>query len=320
MFDRLTAVAAPLPIANVDTDMVIPARFMKALSPHRTGAASVQELRYTPDGLEREDFVLNRGATRGAQILIADRNFGCGSSREHAVWALRDFGIRCVIAPSFGDIFSNNARKNGLLLIRLPAAICDRLRDEVALAQFAPMTVDLSSSASRWRRVKASILPSTPTIAARCWTDATTSRAPCGTRPRSPASKRRPRPDPSSVRIAGSAMQPAIALAAASAGLIRWVRPPRPCRFSKLRFDVAAQRSPGKRRSAFIPTHIEQPGSRQSKPAARRMRSIPSASACRLTSPDPGTTMARTWSATRRPSTTAATTRRSSMRLLVQLR
>lgn len=143
MFDRLTAVAAPLPIANVDTDMVIPARFMKALSRTGLGRHLFQELRYTPDGLEREDFVLNRGATRDAQILIADRNFGCGSSREHAVWALRDFGIRCVIAPSFGDIFSNNARKNGLLLIRLPAAICDRLRDEVALAQFAPMTVDL---------------------------------------------------------------------------------------------------------------------------------------------------------------------------------
>ena len=135
MFDRLTAVAAPLPIANLDTDMVIPARFMKALSRTGLGRHLFQELRYTPDGVEREDFVLNRGATRGAQILIADRNFGCGSSREHAVWALRDFGIRCVIAPSFGDIFSNNARKNGLLLIRL--------RDEVTLAQFAPMTVDL---------------------------------------------------------------------------------------------------------------------------------------------------------------------------------
>lgn len=144
MFTRLTAVAAPLPIANVDTDMVIPARFMKALSRTGLGRHLFQELRYTPDGLEREDFVLNRGATRGAQILIADRNFGCGSSREHAVWALHDFGIRCVIAPSFGDIFSNNARKNSLLLIRLPAAICDRLRDEVALAQFAPMTVDLA--------------------------------------------------------------------------------------------------------------------------------------------------------------------------------
>ena len=145
MFDRLTAVAAPLPIANLDTDMVIPARFMKALSRTGLGRHLFQELRYTPDGVEREDFVLNRGATRGAQILIADRNFGCGSSREHAVWALRDFGIRCVIAPSFGDIFAGNARKNGLLLIRLPDESCARLRDEIALAQYAPIEVDLEA-------------------------------------------------------------------------------------------------------------------------------------------------------------------------------
>ena len=142
-FDRLTATAAPLPLANVDTDMVIPARYMTSLTRDGLGRHLFHELRYRDDGAERDSFILNRGPCRNAQILIADRNFGCGSSREHAVWALRDFGIRCVIAPSFGDIFSNNARKNGLLLIRLPAAICDRLRDEVALAQFAPMTVDL---------------------------------------------------------------------------------------------------------------------------------------------------------------------------------
>lgn len=142
-FERLTASAAPLPIANVDTDMVIPARFMKALTRSGLGRHLFQELRYADDGAERDDFVLNRAPTREARILIADRNFGCGSSREHAVWALFDFGIRCVIAPSFGDIFSNNARKNGLLLIRLAEPICDRLREEVALAQFAPITVDL---------------------------------------------------------------------------------------------------------------------------------------------------------------------------------
>lgn len=142
-FERLTAIAAPLPIANVDTDMVIPARFMKALTRSGLGRHLFQELRYAADGAERDDFVLNRAPTREARILIADRNFGCGSSREHAVWALFDFGIRCVIAPSFGDIFSNNARKNGLLLIRLAEPICDRLREEVALAQFAPITVDL---------------------------------------------------------------------------------------------------------------------------------------------------------------------------------
>lgn len=143
IFTRLTAVAAPLPLANVDTDMIIPAHFMKALSRSGLGRHLFQELRYASDGSAREDFVLNGAACRAAQILIADRNFGCGSSREHAVWALTDFGIRCVIAPSFGDIFSNNARKNGLLLIRLPAEVCERLREEIALAQFAPLTVDL---------------------------------------------------------------------------------------------------------------------------------------------------------------------------------
>lgn len=143
-FTRLTAVAAPLPLANVDTDMIIPAQYMKALSRSGLGRHLFQELRYTTDGAERGDFILNHNAGRTARILIADRNFGCGSSREHAIWALTDFGIRCVVAPSFGDIFSNNARKNGLLLIRLPDDVCVRLREAVALAQFAPMTVDLA--------------------------------------------------------------------------------------------------------------------------------------------------------------------------------
>ncbi|PKP99032.1 MAG: 3-isopropylmalate dehydratase small subunit [Alphaproteobacteria bacterium HGW-Alphaproteobacteria-13] len=140
---RLTGVAAPLPLANVDTDMIIPARFMKALTRDGLGRHLFRELRYTAGGGERSGFILNRETCRAARILIADRNFGCGSSREHAVWALTDFGIRCVIAPSFGDIFASNARKNGLLLIRLPDALCRRLRDEVELSQFAPMTVDL---------------------------------------------------------------------------------------------------------------------------------------------------------------------------------
>ena len=142
-FTRLTAVAAPLALTNVDTDMIIPARFMKALTRGGLGRHLFQEMRYAPDGSERTSFILNRGPTRQARILIADRNFGCGSSREHAVWALADFGIRCVIAPSFGDIFSNNARKNGLLLIRLPDEVCAQLREDAALAQYAPMTVDL---------------------------------------------------------------------------------------------------------------------------------------------------------------------------------
>ena len=144
-FVRVRGVAAPLPLANVDTDMIIPARFMKALTRGGLGAHLFQELRFELDGSERADFILNQPSCRNAEILIADRNFGCGSSREHAVWALDDFGIRCVIAPSFGDIFASNARKNGLLLIRLPDAYCDRLRRDVALSQHAPVEVDLEA-------------------------------------------------------------------------------------------------------------------------------------------------------------------------------
>ena len=142
-FIRVKAVAAPLPLTNVDTDMIIPAEYMKALTRSGLGRHLFRELRFDGDGRERADFILNRPACREARILVADRNFGCGSSREHAVWALADFGIRCVIAPSFGDIFAGNARKNGLLLIRLPDETCSRLRDEIALAQYAPIEVDL---------------------------------------------------------------------------------------------------------------------------------------------------------------------------------
>ena len=148
-FVRVTAVAAPLPLANVDTDMIIPARFMKALTRDGLGKHLFQELRYAGDGRERADFILNRPACRHAGILVADRNFACGSSREHAAWALTDFGIRCVVAPSFGDIFASNARKNGLLLIRLPDAVCERLRSEIALSQYAPVEVDLEAQTIR---------------------------------------------------------------------------------------------------------------------------------------------------------------------------
>lgn len=144
-FTRLTATAAPLPLANIDTDLIIPARFMKALTRDGLGAHLFQEMRFTPDGNERDDFILNRASCRRAQILVADRNFGCGSSREHAIWALVGFGIRCVIAPSFGDIFANNARKNGLLLIRLPDDICAHLREQSALSQYAPISIDLEA-------------------------------------------------------------------------------------------------------------------------------------------------------------------------------
>lgn len=148
-FVRIRAVAAPLPLANVDTDMIIPARYMKALTRSGLGGHLFRELRFDEENLERGDFVLNRPAFRKAQILVADRNFGCGSSREHAVWALTDFGIRCVIAPSFGDIFAGNARKNGLLLIRLPDATCARLRGEIAHAQNARIEVDLADQQIR---------------------------------------------------------------------------------------------------------------------------------------------------------------------------
>jgi 3-isopropylmalate/(R)-2-methylmalate dehydratase small subunit len=145
----MKAVAAPLPLANVDTDMIIPAQYMKSLTRTGLGKHLFRELRFVDDGSEHGDFILNRPACRKAGILVADRNFGCGSSREHAVWALTDFGIRCVIAPSFGDIFAGNARKNGLLLIRLPDATCARLRDEIALAQYAPVEVDLDAQQIR---------------------------------------------------------------------------------------------------------------------------------------------------------------------------
>lgn len=148
-FIRMKAVAAPLPLANVDTDMIIPAQYMKALTRTGLGKHLFRELRFADDGSQRGDFILNRPACREAGILVADRNFGCGSSREHAVWALTDFGIRCVVAPSFGDIFAGNARKNGLLLIRLPDESCARLRDEIALTQYAPIEVDLDAQQIR---------------------------------------------------------------------------------------------------------------------------------------------------------------------------
>lgn len=142
-FTRIVAPAAPLALADVDTDRIIPARYMKGLTRDGLGAHLFQEMRYDDAGHERPDFILNHPACRHAQVIVADRNFGCGSSREHALWALTDFGVRCVIAPSFGDIFSGNARKNGVLLIRLPEEICDRLRTEIELSQYAPITVDL---------------------------------------------------------------------------------------------------------------------------------------------------------------------------------
>jgi 3-isopropylmalate/(R)-2-methylmalate dehydratase small subunit len=142
-FTELTAVAAPLPLANVDTDKIIPARFLKTIKRTGLGVHLFDSLRYK-DGQERPDFVLNQAPYRQAEILIAHENFGCGSSREHAPWALLDFGIRCVIAPDFADIFHNNCFKNGILPVRLPRAVCDELMEDARLGGNARLTVDLN--------------------------------------------------------------------------------------------------------------------------------------------------------------------------------
>jgi len=142
-FTTLTATAAPLPLANVDTDKIIPARFLKTIHRNGLGKNLFDTLRYDEAGAEKPDFVLNQPAFRQANILIAHENFGCGSSREHAPWALLDFGIRCVIAPSFADIFHNNCFKNGILPIVLPREVCDRLMDDARLGTNARLTVDL---------------------------------------------------------------------------------------------------------------------------------------------------------------------------------
>ncbi len=142
-FTTLTAVAAPLPIANVDTDKIIPARFLKTIKRTGLGVNLFDTLRYDSDGQERPDFILNQEPYRHAQILIAHENFGCGSSREHAPWALLDFGIRCIIAPDFADIFHNNTFKNGILPIRLPREVCDLLMQDASLGGNARLTVDL---------------------------------------------------------------------------------------------------------------------------------------------------------------------------------
>ena len=143
-FTTLTGVAAPLPMANVDTDKIIPARFLKTIKRTGLGIHLFDTLRYDGAGAERPDFVLNQPAYRGAEILIAHENFGCGSSREHAPWALLDFGIRCVIAPGFADIFHNNCFKNGILPIALPRDICDQLMGDAQLGSNARLTVDLA--------------------------------------------------------------------------------------------------------------------------------------------------------------------------------
>jgi 3-isopropylmalate/(R)-2-methylmalate dehydratase small subunit len=142
-FTTLTGVAAPLPKANVDTDQIIPARFLKTIARTGLGKNLFANFRYKEDGSENPDFVLNQAPYRQAEILIAFENFGCGSSREHAPWALLDFGIRCVIAPDFADIFHNNSFKNGILPVKLPREICAALMEDAKLGGNARLTVDL---------------------------------------------------------------------------------------------------------------------------------------------------------------------------------
>jgi 3-isopropylmalate/(R)-2-methylmalate dehydratase small subunit len=142
-FTRLTGVAAPMPMINIDTDMIIPKGHLKTIKRTGLGKALFDEMRYNADGSEKPDFVLNQPAYRKSQVIVAGANFGCGSSREHAPWALLDFGIRCVIAPSFADIFHNNCFKNGILPIALPQEICDRLMDDARKGANATITIDL---------------------------------------------------------------------------------------------------------------------------------------------------------------------------------
>ena len=142
-FTTLTGVAAPLRMVNVDTDMIIPKQYLKTIKRTGLGKHLFDEMRYDAEGREIPDFVLNRPAYRKASILVAGENFGCGSSREHAPWALLDFGIRCVIAPSFADIFYNNCFKNGILPIALPKEEIAKLFDDAERGSNAIITVDL---------------------------------------------------------------------------------------------------------------------------------------------------------------------------------
>ena len=142
-FTSLSGVAAPLPMINIDTDMIIPKQFLKTIKRSGLGVNLFDELRYAPDGAEKSDFVLNRPPYRNAVILVTGANFGCGSSREHAPWALMDFGIRCVIAPNFADIFFNNCFKNGILPITLSQEQVDLLMADARRRENPVLAVDL---------------------------------------------------------------------------------------------------------------------------------------------------------------------------------
>ena len=148
-FETLTGVAAPLNIVNIDTDMIIPKQFLKTIKRTGLGKSLFFEMRYTQEGQEIGDFVLNRPSYRKAEILVAGDNFGCGSSREHAPWALLDFGIRCVISTSFADIFYNNCFKNGILPIKVSPEELKKLMDDAERGANATLTIDLPAQEIR---------------------------------------------------------------------------------------------------------------------------------------------------------------------------
>ena len=144
-FEKMTAVAAPMPLINIDTDMIIPKQFLKTIKRSGLGVSAFHEMRYQMDGTENPDFILNQEAYRDANILVAGDNFGCGSSREHAPWALLDFGIRCVISTSFADIFYNNCFKNGILPIVVKEDELKLLMQDAEKGSNARMIVDLEN-------------------------------------------------------------------------------------------------------------------------------------------------------------------------------
>lgn len=148
-FTSLTGVAAPLPLINIDTDMIIPKDYLKTIRRTGLGKGLFAEMRYDREGNENPDFVLNKPAYRGAQILVTGENFGCGSSREHAPWALLDYGIRCVISTSFADIFYNNCFQNGILPIKVAPEELEKLMDDAERGSNATLTVDLESQEIR---------------------------------------------------------------------------------------------------------------------------------------------------------------------------
>jgi 3-isopropylmalate/(R)-2-methylmalate dehydratase small subunit len=148
-FVTLTGVAAPLPIMNIDTDMIIPKQYLKTIARTGLGKGLFSELRYQDDGSDNPDFVLNKPAYRNAKILVAGDNFGCGSSREHAPWALLDYGVKAVISTSFADIFYNNCFKNGILPIKVSQSDLDRLMDDAMRGANATLTIDLAAQEIR---------------------------------------------------------------------------------------------------------------------------------------------------------------------------